>query len=212
MGCAKSILAKGDVGAKGEQRSKGGGAAKKASGESKDAASCQAKLAATEESLAGSDVQAVLALRRNTLQGIATVKEYSGKAYEEASKAAVQASESYEVYSNLAQAEAERVYKKAIPVVEDTHKKCLEAVQPHYDAAIEASVPHIETAKQHFRFSLTWLSTKLESGLTEAAVHVPVIKPHVGLAARVGAHLILLAPIGLIALFVFCNIFANFAL
>ena len=55
-------------------------AAKKASGESKDAASCQAKLAATEESLAGSDVQAVLALRRNTLQGIATVKEYSGKA------------------------------------------------------------------------------------------------------------------------------------
>jgi len=178
-------------------------AAKAAASEGKDAAACQAKLSASEEALTGGDVQAVLALRRNTIEGIATVKEYSGKAYEEATKAAGTAGESLEVYTKLAKTEAERAYKKAVPLVEDTHKKCLEAVQPHYEAVVQASEPHVKTAKEHFHFSLTWLSTKLEAGLTEAAVHVPAIKPHVSFAAKVGAHLVLLAPFALIALFVF---------
>ena len=76
-------------------------AAKAAASEGKDAAACQAKLSASEEALTGKDVQAVLALRRNTIEGIATVKEYSGKAYEEATKAAGTAGESLEVTARV---------------------------------------------------------------------------------------------------------------
>jgi len=183
-------------------------AAKEAASAGSDAASCQAKLV----ELDGSDVQAVLALRRNTLDGIATVKQYSGKAYEEASKAAEQATKATEVYTKLAQDEAGRLYSKAVPVVEDTHKKCLEAVGPHIDAATKAAEPHIVTAKEHFRFSLGWLTTKLTAGLTEAAVHVPAIKPHVALVAKIGAHCILIAPFALLGLFVFFAVIRRFSL
>lgn len=145
----------------------------------------KAKLKAAEDSLAGSDVQALLAMRRNAAEGAALLSEYSLVAMEKASKGMETASENYKKYSKQATEEATRLYAKAVPVVEETQKKCVETLSPHYDAAVAASAPHMATAKEHFKFILGWLKSKLEVGLHEVSVHMPQIKPHVATVSQV---------------------------
>jgi hypothetical protein len=160
-----------------------------------------ASLKKAEETLARSDIQAVMKVTQLSMDGYAFVEEHASAAFNDSKVALEVASEHYENFSEKATEEATRIYKKAAPAIAESQKQFMEAAEPH-----------VETVRQNFNFGLNFLTEKIQAILKEVAKSVPAIAPHTDIAAKISAHVILLAIPAAITLFVVFGIVRRMSL
>lgn len=147
----------------------------------------------------GSDIQAYLTLRRASVDGLSIMQDHASTAYNQTHEYSKTGLEAASVHYDQASEGATRMYEKAVPMLMDSHKQAKQVV----DTYAQSLEPHVETAKGHFTWTHSWLTEKLKLGLTEAAKSVPAIAPHIEVASKIGAHVTLLLPVGVVSLFVF---------
>jgi len=157
------------------------------------------RLKEADATLEGSDIQAYLALRRTSVDGFTVMQDHASNAYNQTQEYSKTGLEAASVHYDQASEGAARLYEKAVPMLMDSHKQAKQVI----DSYAQSADPHVETAKAHFTWTLSWLTEKLQVGLTEASKSVPAISPHIEVASKIAAHVVLLLPVGAASLVVF---------